>query len=523
MMRRISMYKFIKKLGGDNNRDKKNNNGYHHVEKEESIKIYKDIEKNRQYIQKRFFNCFDLVIREVSLFGSEDKRALIVYLEEMSEKKIVEDDLVSKLTAPINYNHQIDEDEVELVKYNLGINDGQIHKEFKQTVSAILSGNPVIFISGIEISFEINLNTLSGRSISEPPTEVVRRGPREGFTESIMTNISLIRKRIRNCNLKAEKFEIGKKTNTEVVMVYLSGEADKKIVDTLKEKLENIKIESALDSNYISECIANQPKTMYPIVFKTEKPDIACAKILEGRIIIIVDGSPVVLSVPALFVEFLQSSEDYYIKYYSATLNRYVRYLSLIITVEFPALYVALTTFHQELIPSRLLLSLIGARTNVPFPQFFETLFMLVAFEIMREAGTRVSKTIGPTISVIGALILGDAAVRSGIVGNPTVVIVSLTAMTKFVIPAFELEHPIIYMRLFLLALSGCLGLVGLTCGILIIGSRLVSIRSFGVPYMFPVCPFNINSEKDVALRAPMSELKNTQRVLDLKVKKHYL
>ncbi|MBV4449220.1 spore germination protein [Clostridium tyrobutyricum] len=484
--------------------------------KKNKTRIFTDIQKNIDYIKKCFSNCFDLIIREISLFNYRDKMAIVVYIEDLVEKKLIEDNLISKLTCNIN-SEAANKNYADLLKYNLGISDLKVHENFEDSIEAVLSGNPIVFLPDLASSFEVNLKNLPNRSISEPPTEVSTRGPREGFTESIMTNIALIRKKIRNCNLKVEKFKIGEKTNTDVSMLYLSGEANETIVNTLRKKLKRIKIESMLESNYIAEYIYDQPKTIYPVMFKTEKPDVACAKILEGRIVIIVDGSPVVLSIPGLFVEFLQSSEDYYIKYSSATLNRFIRYLALMITVELPALYVALTTFHQELIPSKLLLSIIEARANVPFPEFWEVFFMLLAFELMREAGIRVSKTLGPTISVVGALVLGDSAVRAGIVGTPTVVIVSLTAITKFVVPAFELEHPIIYMRFFLLTLAGCLGLFGLICGILILTMRLVSIKSFGVPYMFPICPFNINSMEDVVIRAPMEGLKNTRRILDLK------
>lgn len=483
--------------------------------------ISKNIEVTRRYMEKYFCKCFDLIEREILLFGREDIKAFVVYLEGLCTKEIIEEQVISRLSAHDD-DFEVPQgiNESEFFRESLGVDVDFVHDTMKKSVDAVLSGNPVIFISGLKVSFEMNLSSPPKRDISEPPIEVISKGPREGFTESFMTNVNLIRKRIKNCSLKMEKLNIGEKTRTNVVMVYLDGEADKRTVASLGKKLRSLKMDSVLDSNYISEYLQNDDRTIYPKIFKTEKPDVACAKLLEGRVVVIVDGSPVALSLPGLFVEFLQSSEDYYIKYSSATLNRYVRYVSLLITVQLPAMYVSLTTFHQELIPSKLLLSFIGARTNVPLPEFWETLFMLLAFEIMREAGLRVSKTLGTTISVIGALILGDAAVSSGIVGTPTVVVVSLTAMTKFTIPGFEMDHPIIYARLFLLILSGCFGLIGLTCGTLMILIRLVSMRTFGVPYMFPICPFNINSMQDVAVRAPMTRLKYTQKTLGIKGKK---
>lgn len=511
------MSNFIKKIISSENRNnisKDINNNQ--SQKKKTTSISKSIQENRQYIEQHFSNCFDLVMREISFFNICEKKALVVYLEGLSEKKLIEDFLISKLTLGMDVNN-VPLNEVDLLKYRLGIKDAEIYENIEKSIEAILSGNPVVFVDNLDKSFEINLNSPPGRNIDEPSAEVVTRGPREGFTESLIKNVNLIRKKIKNSNLKMEKFNIGKETNTNVVISYLSSAADKKIVNEVKERLKDIDIESVLDSNYIEEYISDAPLSIFPLVFRTEKPDIAAAKILEGRIIIIVDGSPVVLSVPTLFVEFLQSGEDYYIRFLSATLNRCIRFLSLTITTTLPSIYVALITFHQELIPTKLIISMISARSNVPLPAMWESIFMLTAFEIMREAGIRMPKSFGQAISIVGGLVLGDAAVKAGIVGTPMVVVVALTAITKFTISAVELELPIVYVRFFFLLLSGYLGLTGLTCGILLVSMRLVSIRSFGVPYMFPICPFSISSGEDEIIRVPMWKLSKTQKLLKLK------
>lgn len=511
------MSDFIKKVISFANRNSHSENiNNNQSEEKKSTSISKTINENKQYIDSYFSNCFDLVMREISFFNINERKTLVVYLEGLSEKTLIEDFLIPKLTSEIDVKN-IFLNEVELLKYKLAIKDNEIYENIEKSIEAILSGNPVIFIDGLQKSFEINLSSPPGRPIDEPSGEVVSRGPREGFTESLITNVNLIRKKIKNVSLKMEKFKVGRETNTNVVISYLSSAADKKIVDEVKERLKNINIESVLDSNYIEEYISDAPISIFPLVFRTEKPDIAAAKILEGKIIIIVDGSPVVLSVPTLFVEFLQSGEDYYIRFSSGTLNRFIRFLSLIITVTLPSVYVALVTFHQELIPTKLIVSLLSARANVPLPALWESIFMLTAFEIMREAGIRMPKSFGQAISIVGGLVLGDAAVKAGIVGTPMVVIVALTAITKFTVPAVELELPIVYTRFFFLLLSGFLGLTGLTCGILLVSMRLVSIRSFGVPYMFPICPFSINPGEDVVIRAPMWKLNKTKKLLNLK------
>ncbi|MBV4425128.1 spore germination protein [Clostridium tyrobutyricum] len=475
------------------------------LDNEPPIKIYKEIVENKKCIKSYFSKCFDLTVRQVPFFNIEDRKVLVVYIEGLSQKKLIEEFIISKLNSDIIKGSG--SDECEIIKCKLGIQDSQVHSDIQSSVSAIASGNPVIFVDGLENSFEIDLSTPPGRSIDEPSTESVTRGPREGFTESVNENVVLIRKKIKNYNLKVEKMKMGQQTNTNVVISYLENKVNKKVLAELKSRLKKINIESVLDTNYIEEYISDSYVTIFPLIFRTEKPDIAAAKILEGKIIIIADGSPVVLSVPTLFTEFLHAGEDYYTRYSAAILNRIVRFISLLITLLLPSLYVALTTFHHELIPTNLIISIISSRRNVPFPALLENILMLLSFEIMREAGVRMPKVLGPAINIVGALVLGDAAVKAGIVGTSTVVIVAVTAITKFTIPALELEVPIVIMRFFLLLLSGYLGLTGLVFGILLISIRLVSMRSFGIPYMFPICPFSIKANRDELFRAPMKKL----------------
>lgn len=475
-----------------------------------------DINKNKEYLKASFSNCFDLILRETSFFNIGEKKALVVYFEGFIDKKLIEDALISKLTSKLN-NGDVNLDNAALLKNKLGIKNQGVHSTIEEAIEAILSGNPIIFADNLDKAFEIDLNSPPGRSIEEPAAEVVSRGPREGFTESLSKNICLLRKKIKNHNLKTEKFKIGKETNTNVAISYLSNIADKKIVEEVKKRLNNIDINSILDSNYIAEYISDETYSIFPTIFHTEKPDVAASKILEGRIIIIVDGSPVVLSVPCLFIEFLQSGEDYYLKYSSATLNRFVRYFSLLITITLPSLYVSLVAFNQELIPTKLAITIASSRASVPFSSLLESFFMLATFEIMREAGIRIPKSLGPSISIVGGLVLGDAAVRAGLVGTPMIVVVSLTAISKFTISSIELEQPIVYVRFFFMFLSGSLGLIGLACGLSMVSIRLSSMRSFGIPYMFPLFPFNTNTLEDTIVRLPRQKLSKTQRLLNLK------
>lgn len=478
--------------------------------------VSEDLITNKNYIVSHFSNCFDLIMREVSFFNINKKKALVIYLKGLTPKKLIEDSLISKLTSKINISNNPLSD-IELLKYHFGIENDKIYDYLEDCIEIILSGNPIIFVDGLQTFVEVDLKSPPERSIQEPSSEPVLRGPKEGFTESLVKNICLIRKKIQNSNLKVEVFRLGEETNTQVAISYVFNIASKKIILEVKKRLKNIDIDSLLDSNYIEEYISDNPHSIFPSIFRTERPDIAAAKLLEGRVLIIVEGSPSVISVPVLFVEFMHSSEDYYIKYTSATLNRFIRYISLFITISLPSMYVALVTFHQELIPTELFISIINSRINVPLPALWECLLMLIAYEIIREAGLRMPKALGQAVSIVGALVLGDAAVKAGIIGTPLVIVIALTAISLFTIPSPELHIPITYVRFILLLSSGFFGLIGFICALLVICLELVSMRSFGIPYMFPLCPFNLKLSEDVILRAPLYNLNKKQPMLKLK------
>ncbi|MEM5770941.1 MAG: spore germination protein, partial [Bacillota bacterium] len=292
-----------------------------------------------------------------------------------------------------------------------------IDVENAQSVSELatgcLSGDTILLVDGCSDGLVISTKGWEKRTVSEPQTETVVRGPREGFTENLRTNTSLIRRKIRNGQLHVEQMTVGRKTQTGICLMYLDGVANPRVVETVKYRISKLDVESILETGYIEEYIEDAPFSPFSTIGYSEKPDVVAAKILEGRVAILVDGTPFVLTAPMLFIESFQTAEDYYVRPLYASLTRILRLLGYLITVFAPAIFIALTAFHHELIPTTLLFTIAKAREGTPFPVFIEALIMVFAFELLREAGVRLPRPVGQAISIVGALIMGDAAVNA--------------------------------------------------------------------------------------------------------------
>jgi len=380
----------------------------------------------------------------------------------------------------------------------------------------ILCGYAVIFIAGSEMALAVGTKELKQRAIEEPISQSVVRGPREGFTESLRENTALVRRRIRDTRLRLEQMTIGEMTGTDVGLMYMKEITRPELVDDLRRQLQQIDIESVLESNYIEEMLlADKPYTIFPTIFNTERPDVVAAAVLEGRIAIFVEGTPFVLLVPALFVHFFQSGEDYYQRFDFSTLIRLLRYMSLLLTLLMPSLYIAVTTFHQEMLPTTLLLSLMSQREGVPFPAFIESLIMEITFEILREAGVRMPKSIGQSVSIVGTLVIGQAAVEAGLVSAAMVIVVSVTAISNFVLPAFNIGISTRMLRFVFMGLGAVFGLYGIFLGIIMLVLHLTSIESFGVPYMSTMASFKPADQKDSLFRLPLWLKKSRDGSLD--------
>ena len=498
----LNSIKKIFSLSEDNNKNQAII--YKNIEEYKDLKVSNRLDENRKNLKKIFVNCTDLIIREFKVTSNAKFGAILVHIDNMIEKTIFEESIIERLiNKKVEYSYPPNSKEYS--QYLLGVSDNNIHKDISKVVNSILDGKVVLFVDGINEAMIIDINNPPGRAVEEPQSETVLKGPREGFTESIGSNITLLRKKIKSTNFKMEEFRIGRETKTKVMIVYLENIVNPKIVNEVKERINKIDIDSVLESNYIKEHIEDEPTSNFPTLYSTEKPDVIAGKLLEGRVAILTDGTPIVLTVPSLFIEFFLNNEDYYLKFVAATFNRWIRYIAFFISTTLPGLYLAITTFHPELIPSPLIVTLIKTRAGIPYSALLECLLMLGVYELLREAGIRMPRALGQTISIIGALVLGQAAVEAGLASTPMVIVLSLAALSSFALPSTDMSLAITYPRLIFLVLGGTLGLVGLTCGMIILFLRLTSLRSYGVPYLSPIAPNQGKKLSDIFIRRPLS------------------
>jgi len=386
------------------------------------------------------------------------------------------------------------------------IHAAQLRKthEYTHVVHALVSGIVVVAWPGASDVYLANLIAPPHRSITEPAIESVIRGPREGFTELMDVNIALVRRRLKTDKLRIRYWQVGKQSRTEVRLLYLDGIAKTEIVEEAARRISAIEIDAVLESNYIEEMIRDQPVSIFPTIQFTERPDVVVGSLLEGKVAILVDNSPMALIAPMQFWTAFQTSEDYYENYHYATFIRIIRSIYVVIALIFPSLYVAITTFHQEMLPTNLLFSVAAAREATPFPALVEAILMEITFEALREAGLRLPRPVGQAVSIVGALVIGEAAVQAGIVSAPMVIVVSLTGIASFIIPRFNMSFAIRILRFPLILLAGSLGLFGIVFGLMAIVINMTGIRSLGEPYLAPLAPLRFSGLKDIILRAPL-------------------
>lgn len=377
----------------------------------------------------------------------------------------------------------------------------------EQAVEAVLSSNVLLLVDGYAEGTAFNIKGGTRRAVQEPNSEVVIRGPREGFTENLRVNTALLRFKIKSPDLKMVRFVKGKYTRTDIVLAYIDGIADRRVVQEAKRRIEAIEINSVLESGYIEELIEDHPNSPFPQLQYTERPDTAAGQLLEGRFAILVDGTPFVMIGPITVWQLLQASEDYYERFYISNLIRWLRFGFALIALYLPALYVAVITFHPDMLPTTLLLSVAAAREAIPFPALVEMLIMEVSFEALREAGIRLPKTVGQAVSILGALVVGQAAVEAGIVSAPVVIIVSLTGIASFTIPRFSLAITIRILRFVMIFAGAAFGLYGLVIATIMLVAHMCNLNSFGVPYLTGVAPFRGKDQQDIFIRTPWSRM----------------
>lgn len=480
------------------------------------------LKENIQQVKQMLGNSSDIVIREI-LIGKEGLvKAGIIYTDGLVDTNSIQNFILESLMLDIHPEQDqflsSQQNVLQILKDRiLAVGSIQDVSEFSSLFTFLLSGYVILLLDGYEQGFTICMRGGKDRGVMESTTETVVRGPKEGFTENLSTNTALIRRKIKSTHLWLETKKIGRVTNTDVAVMYIDGIVNDKVVEEVHRRLDRIDIDGILESGYIEELIQDETYSPFPTIYYSERPDVISAELLEGKVAIIVDGTPIVLIVPALFVSFIQSAEDYYQRADISTLIRLLRFFSIFIALLGPSLYIAITTFHQEMLPTALLIGLAAQREGVPFPAFIEALIMEVAFEILREAGLRMPKAIAQAISIVGTLVIGSAAVEAGIVSAAMVIVVAITAISSFVLPAFAMSMSIRMLRFPMMALAASFGLFGILVGFIALVLHMCSLRSFGVPYMSPFGPFIREDIKDTFIRVPQWRMFSRPRLISQK------
>lgn len=385
-----------------------------------------------------------------------------------------------------------------------------------EAIDSILSGDAVLFIEEGKEALVISARGWETRGIATPENESAIRGPKEAFNESLRTNTSLLRRKIKHPSLRLISMKIGDLTKTDLVIAYVENLASPDVVKELQSRLDRVKIDGLVAGDVLEEFIEDFPYSPFPQVNVTERPDIIASDLLEGRVAILVDGTPTALVIPATLNKFMQVNEDYYERAMIVILVRFIRYLGAVIAVIAPSLYIAITNFHQELLPTNLALSIAASREATPFPALIEAFLMLITLEILQEAGLRLPKPIGQTIGIVGALVIGDAAVKASLVSPIQVIVIGITAVSSYAIPSFDLAISIRLIRLPLMIMAGTMGFFGLALGMYLVLIHLLKLRSFGTPYLSPIAPFRVRAFlQDTFVRAPWWALRKRPQLLE--------
>ncbi|MCA0753966.1 spore germination protein [Paenibacillus sp. N4] len=480
------------------------------------------LQANVQAIRSRFGESSDVVIRVFRSDAAPGRRLAIAYVDGIVDAETINRSVMEPLMS-LQLPEYVIEKGARLLEALRGcvVSVGSMRDihTLDEALQYMADGLCVIMADGSAAALTADVNGGEERSVGIAQTQTVIRGPQYGFVESLRTNISLIRRVIRSSSLHVQIHKVGKQTHTNVAVLYVHGIVDEGILKEVYRRLAAIDIDGILESGYIEEFIQDETFTLFPTLLNTERPDTVAAALLEGRVAIIVDGTPIALMAPTTFFSFFQSPEDFYQRYDIATFIRVIRYVAYVVSMLLPALYIAVTTYHQEMLPTTLLISLAAQREGIPFPGLVEALLMEMTFEVLREAGLRMPRAIGPAISIVGALVLGQSAVQAGIVSAGMVIVVSFTAISNFVMPEFNMAATSRIIRFGFMLMAGMLGFFGIFVSGLFMLIHLASLRSFGVPYMSPLAPGGAAQGlfRDMFIRMPWWAI--VMRPLDMKMR----
>lgn len=464
-------------------------------------------------IKELLKNDDTIIYRTFSNKHSPNLKGIVIFTEVLTNTPVIDHHIISPLiNSDLKEIKQLPYLVDTISEKILEANEINRFSDIDAALSSLLIGDTLILLDGIPCALAANTKSYPARSVSMPETENAVSGPKEAFCEVLVFNIGLLRRKVKNPKLKFKTLEVGKITKTRICLSYIDGLCEDALIKKIENRLKDYEIDAALDSNYLTELCRDNRHSPFKTVGTTERPDVVVGKILEGRVAILCDGCPFALTVPFLFLENFQANEDYYSNFYFASFTRALRYFSFFLSISLPGLYVALISFHKEMIPLNLLLSIVNSRVAVPFPAALEMVILLILFDLLREAGLRLPKPIGGTIGTVGGIVLGQSIVSARLVSAEMIIIVAVCAITSFLTPKLDIE--IIIARFVILILCATLGIFGYSLGLIALLVHLSSLNSFDIPYLSYQSAIKAQEVKDVYIRAPWWVMKRRPKAI---------
>lgn len=495
------MFKLLKKLTGRKQKLKrvniKDTLGKQASQKNQSVS--NQIDENIELIKKiyQFPDNRDVKFREFRIGGS-CKRVAVFFISSITDVRTIEESAIKPLLTTTDLNAEIGE--------IISTQNVTLISSIKDVVANINTGNAIILVDNDTKAYAFECANFQGRAVERAENEVLIKGSKEALTEKVIVNLSLIRKRIKNESLIAESVTISKRSKNEVYMLYIRNVADDQLVSNIKNRLQSLEIDAIQNLALLEQYIEERSLSLFPSILYSERPDRAASFLEDGHIVLLMDNSPDALILPATFWSFFHTPEEHYLRFFFGNFVRMIRVVAMFITIFISAIYIAVTSFHSEMIPPDLLLAIAGSREKVPFPVFFEIILMEAAFELIREAGLRVPNPMGPTIGIVGALILGQAAVEANIISPIVIIVVALSGLTSFTMSDISLNYALRIIRFLFILSAGLFGIVGMTSLFAVGIFYLVSLKSFGVPYLAPMTPNYVSSGDTIFRRVIKNE-----------------
>jgi len=482
-------------------------------------RAFSSLDKNLGYFKDKLKDCDDVVYREFRVGSKQQYGFALIFVDGLIDRNMINEEVLKSLMLDIrraNMNPGVFSRNIFTLAFNGAVTTGEVEEEeyLDKAIVSLLAGDSLLLIDGYKKVIVIGSKGWPNRGVQEPQTEAVIRGSRDGFSETLRINTALLRRRLRDPELKIKQIRLGVRSKTDVAIAYMDNIVDKKVLDEVEKRLRSINMDGILESGYIEQFIEDSWYSPFPQVQNTERPDRVAAAILEGRVAIITDNTPFVLLVPVTINMLFQSAEDYYERWFIASFIRIMRYVSAFISLTLPAIYIAITSYHPGLIPTDLALYIAGTRTGVPFPAFIEAVIMEMTLELLREAGIRLPGPIGQTIGIVGGLVIGQAAVQAGLVSPIMVIVVAVTAISSFALSSYSIGISFRFLRFFLIALSAAFGLFGVMLGLLIMLTHLCSLKSFGIPYLSPLVGNTYYEMGDSFIRVPLIAMHRRPKTL---------